>query len=230
MRIAAVLALLALGGCNVERAVLSSARDAAVDVTTCDQAFAAAAGSSCALADVCVRRGVSDPVCCRDLAFCSDGLLRRTEECEELCAPCELDRQCPIGEAICDGTRCRPCPDTATCPACPEGWARLERNGCATCDCAPPSECVVPDGCEAPQVCYVGSVCARGCDDPLRCCANVCAAADPPCARPAPLGCEMRCPAELGCASCAAAACACEAGTWRCRAQCAGGSPACFVP
>jgi hypothetical protein len=99
------------------------------------------------------------------------------------------------------------------------------------CTCAPPSACLAPDQCGAKEACYPGAICAEGCPPgELSCCANVCASVEPKCAIPAPLGCKMECPPELGCSDCAAIDCECSGGTWVCKPGCGLTTGACALP
>lgn len=158
---------------------------------------------ACELDGVCTWSG-ADPdsgACCTFFAVCSDGRLL-------------VESSCPM-----------------ECPPCPAGTAPLAWNGCATCTCAPPSECDGSDpmSCDPARVCYRGQVCADGAmPGQHEGCANVCAA--PGCAEPAPLGCRMDCPMALGCASCMATACRCEAGVWTCTPVCSDVVGPCFLP
>jgi hypothetical protein len=112
------------------------------------------------------------------------------------------------------------CPSTASCPDCPAGWVRLAADGCATCVCAPPSECETPGtDCAGGETCYAGAACADGCDAfTAGCCANTCSPSG--CAGPAPVGCQVECPGELGCTLCAHSACTCGGDRWDCEAIC----------
>ena len=120
--------------------------------------------------------------------------------------------------------------DPGMCAACPAGTEPVMSGGCATCTCAPPSQCDgTTDGCDPTEVCYRGQVCAQDCaPGQLECCANVCAL--PGCAEPAPLGCRMDCPMELGCAQCMGTACTCTAGVWSCTPVCSDVVGPCFLP
>jgi hypothetical protein len=235
------LFLLFLGGCTVEMTLLESrstssdaavdaAPDARVEVMTCEQAWSAPDGATCRLPEVCLRSSPEDPICCRLVAVCDGGRLVHGHRCDAGCQPCASDRECPHGVAVCELERCVPCRPVETCEPCPAGFAPLMRNGCPTCDCAPRSECERPDGCGLEQVCYVGAACAKGCVGDFTCCANVCGPIEPPCPRPAPLGCQMRCPAELGCDQCAGVNCMCMSGRWFCRPVCSTVVAPCFVP
>src|SRR5262249_21142357 len=156
--------------------------------------------------------------CCQDYAFCGAGMLIHETKCDPAaCIKCVGDADCTFGKEICDLGRCVACPDLGACAPCPAGFATLARNGCPSCDCAPPSECDGARPCGGVQKCYLGEVCVKGCVPSYDCCANVCADATQPCSMPAPLGCNMKCPVELGCGTCAAEACICDQGTWVCK-------------
>ena len=130
-------------------------------------------------------------------------------------AACTNDETCGAG-SICNAGRCGPCPDTSMCPT-PLNQAPLRRNGCATCDFAPASQCSAPADCTSGLTCVRGARCAAGCTE-LACCANMCA--DPGCKEPAPVGCAMPCDAFLGCTTCIASKCRCQAAAWECVAGC----------
>lgn len=205
------LALALLGvGCGFEREVLSNPAGV---VASCEDAWrSGTSGAPCAFEGTCARATPLDPDCCTDFAYCAGALVVDTS-----CAPgcgCEVDADCVPGLSICAAPECVACPSEALCEPCPEGWERLERNGCPTCRCAPPSQCE-PE--VAPCVegeCYPGSSCAEGCDpDQDACCANVCAA--PGCEGPAPVGCLTACTDATG-GLCATSTCACEDGAWTC--------------
>lgn len=189
---------------------------------------------ACGFAGVCSWPAATDPTCCQVLAICERGTLAIEQYCDPSCRTCAADRECPVGVAVCDGDACVACPDPTTCAPCAAGTTPVARNGCATCLCAPPSECggdpAGPGGCAVPgETCYPGLVCADGCGpgDPS-CCANVCAADG--CPVPAPLGCDTRCPPELGCQECVTGACECGAGQWTCTPICAPMTGRCFQP
>ncbi len=224
------LLLLIVAGCTVEQTVLISAPDARIDVRDCPAAFAAGEGSTCELPDVCVRAAADDPLCCKEVAVCKDGKLHHDRGCDPSCVPCLSDRDCPFGKSICEVNRCVPCPPTGACAACADGFAPLSRNGCATCFCAPKTQCTDPGGCGAGAACYVGADCVPGCAGDLACCANVCAVDQPACPLPAPLGCAVPCPVELGCDRCVAVGCDCVEGHWACKPTCSLLIPACAAP
>jgi hypothetical protein len=221
----AVLGVVAWLGCTSEQAVLEVSQ-----VTSCDGAWLATAGAACAFAGTCNRVDPADPVCCTDTAYCNNGALVADRACNPDCTGCADDRECAPGAAICTAGHCTPCPSTINCQACPQGWQRLERNGCATCDCAPPSQCnpgpTVPgttNGCVLPEVCYPGKRCTPGCAPGDDCCANTCSA--PGCPGPAPVGCFMPC-VNMPCMQCAAESCECMPnGSWFCTPRCVDNEP-----
>jgi hypothetical protein len=159
---------------------------------------------ACEFDGVCTWSDAADPngaACCTYFAVCNEGRLL-------------VESMCPM-----------------ECTDCPMGTVPLRQNGCATCTCAPPSQCDDIDGmaCDPSLTCYRGQVCADATmPGQLDGCANVCAA--PGCAEPAPLGCRMDCPMELGCATCMATACTCDAGVWSCAPVCSDVVGPCFLP
>jgi hypothetical protein len=217
-----VLASLALlAACTTRRPALLSpdAGPAQVPITTCDEALGAEDGTLCEGIDRCVVR--SSP-CCLEEVVCSRGsLVRLSPFCEPGCRPCASDRECAPG-TLCEPDRCVACPsEMMGCPPCPDGLRPRLRNGCETCECAPPSECRVPEDCPMGLECYPGQACDPFCmDGSTECCANVCAL--PGCFERAPLGCATLCPPELSCEGrCVAVRCACDGRTWRCESTCA---------
>lgn len=172
--------------------------------------------------------------CCSELVACVHGVLSVNLYCDDGCMPaCTTDAQCTPGAAFCNGMVCEACPEPNTCAACPMGTTQLERNGCLTCDCGPPSQCDRATGmvCDpgGMQICYPGQRCGVGCQaGEAGCCLDVCGL--PGCASPAPLGCDTPCPVELGCAECQAVACRCDGMAWTCDAVCAPTTGACFFP
>jgi hypothetical protein len=159
---------------------------------------------ACEFDGVCTWSDAADPngaACCTYFAVCNEGRLL-------------VESMCPM-----------------ECTDCPTGTVPLRQNGCATCTCAPPSQCDDLDAmaCDPSLTCYRGQVCADATmPGQLDGCANVCAA--PGCAEPAPLGCRMDCPMELGCATCMATACVCDAGVWSCSPVCSDVVGPCFLP
>jgi hypothetical protein len=215
VRLAFLAACVLLVACTDERRVLEDPEGL---VSSCANAFAEPAGAPCVLAGRCERAASSNPLCCTEVATCSAHALVLTTECDPAC-DCDSDGDCPFGQATCGEIRCEPCAPTSLCPACPAGWVRLERNGCDTCQCGPPSACMTPgEACGADQVCYAGQSCASGCDATVEgCCSNACAASG--CLGDAPVGCHTPC--TDGCTSCATSTCRCEARTWVCDSICA---------
>jgi hypothetical protein len=231
---ALALAVVALGACTVERQVLGG--DAVID--SCDEVWAfGEPGDACALDEPCDRPTPMDETCCIDFAYCRNGELVMDVSCDLDCFACVDDHGCPAGAAVCNNQICEPCPLTPAggmdCGfSCPEDWEFLTRNGCPTCDCAPPSECDLgetmcmtnsPDG--IARHCYQGDhVADLGCaPDDSGCSANVCAPAG--CAAPAPLGCLLPCTTDPACGLCATDSCTCEGGAWICAEICVDSFP-----
>jgi hypothetical protein len=226
IRIAWVLALLA--GCTIQRDVLFE------QVTTCGEAFTGENGQACAFDGTCTQPSPSDAMCCTDTAYCLATGLVVSHDCNPDCSPCADDSQCKHGAAICNGTVCEPCP-LSPCMACPAGWVYLSRNGCTTCDCAPPSTCNTgPSTCPAAvSMCYTGADCATGCTPGTPgCCSDQCGI--PGCAGPIPVGCIATCTqaqTSSGCTTCATDHCTCTLGAWHCTTICANGHHAsCAAP
>ncbi|HUJ60637.1 MAG TPA: hypothetical protein VLX92_19180 [Kofleriaceae bacterium] len=227
------LVLVALCACTVDRDVLVANQT----ITTCPEALAGASGQACAFTGTCDGNPGSPSSCCSDTAYCEGGALVVNHACNPDCAPCTDDRQCTLGAAICTNDVCEPCPSTASCTACPAGWTRLARNGCPTCDCAPPSDCngaTTANACLAVSsgICYVGADCTSGCaPGDEGCCSNQCAAQG--CTGPIPVGCMASCASSgVTCATtCVADHCDCVAGQWKCTAACVDGAHAsCIAP
>jgi hypothetical protein len=218
---------LAAGGCTVSRDVL-------VDmVTTCPAALAGEPGELCAFDGLCSEQSPGGSAnCCQDTAYCANGRLVVAHDCNPDCTPCVDDHQCQRGAAICDGKVCEPCTANPICPtACPAGWVHLQRNGCETCDCAPPRTCDATMPACASGLCYPGAACAAGCaPGDSGCCADECAM--PGCPLPVPTGCLATCPPTMtGCQVCATDACTCMAGKWQCTIVCAPGlHSSCIAP
>lgn len=240
-RLTIAVAAAVLAGCTVEHQVLNGDD---VPVTTCEQVWLTGApGDPCALTSQCTRDSPTDPMCCFDYAYCRMGALVMDTTCNPDCSSCADDHGCVEGAAVCNGMACEPCAPPnpgGMCAQCPPGWVNMTRNGCMTCECAPPSECdpINPDGtgvmCQDPNdpnggECYPGMRFADpGCapDDP-GCFANVCSISG--CQGPAPLGCFTSCddPAMPPCAQCATTACECDpgTGTWACAQICLDQTP-----
>jgi hypothetical protein len=213
--LALVLASGIVVGCTTERPVLWIS-----EVSSCEEALLAPAGTPCSFAGMCFRAWSSGSGCCTHSAYCgASGLVVETS-CNSDCAACTDDRDCIKGASICTAQRCTLCPVLPSCPQCPNGWQRLERNGCPTCDCAPPSECVPtdPNSCVSDELCYTGAHCTAGCAPGDDCCTNVCSAQG--CQGPAPLGCLKTCTNNPQCQQCAAQSCECVGGNWVCTERC----------
>jgi hypothetical protein len=197
--------VLALGACvAADEPVLT----AGPTLRTCDEVLMRTFDEqACEFDGVCTWTDAQDPngtACCTYFAICTEGRL--------------------LVEPMCSMT--------VACDQCPDGTVPVRAVACGTtCTCAPPSECngTDPMACDPSRVCYRGQVCTDDCaPGQLDCCANVCA--DAGCAEPAPLGCRMDCPMELGCATCMATACTCAAGVWQCTPVCSDAVGPCFLP
>jgi len=192
---------------------------------TCENVFAdGRKGDACKLETDCMQKSE----CLVETARCVNGLLFFAYE-ELPCPECLDDTNCGP-KALCIDGVCNACPDTPTCPGCPEGWVPLSRNDCATCECGPPTQCVDNAACGAGGLeCAIGQVCAEGCQR-LDCCANVCS--EPGCKGGAPVGCAMKCEDPACGGNCRAEACKCDptSGTWVCAASCAKVTAMCVVP
>jgi hypothetical protein len=114
--------------------------------------------------------------------------------------------------------------------ACTRGFllTSSERNGCTTCECAPPSECERDADCAAGEVCYAGRHCADGCREPSCCFGNQCS----------PAGCQASTSSCLlfGCAgggecfaACDETRCECDGASWLCQST-TGGDEAASCP
>ncbi len=211
----AALAALALAGCTSSVPVFELP-----PITDCEAARLGVDGDRCDLFDRCLWSDPAPGGCCTTRATCEQSVLSIDTGCGTECGLCGPDRDCPFGEAFCQGDRCTPCPETAPCPPCPAGWVPLERNGCPSCECAPPSQCDVlsPATCLPPDRCYIGALCAEGCES-FDCCVNVCSNAE--CIPIAFEGCPTACSTISGCSECALEQCECmPGGTWVCRERC----------
>lgn len=226
----AALAAVAISGCvAADQPVLT----AGPTLTTCAQVEARANDlQPCDFDGVCSWSDPPDPngtTCCTYFALCAEGQLVVEPMCPAACQACMSDAQCPTGTSWCTGSMCSPCVPAGMCPPCPIGTVAIERNGCATCTCAPASECADPSACDSPigEQCYRGQVCSDGCaPGDAGCCANVCAA--PGCSEPAPQGCRMDCPME-NCPTCMATDCTCTNGAWTCTPVCSDVVGPCFL-
>jgi hypothetical protein len=171
------------------------------------------------------EEGCSEEDACTLRAFyCEAGhLYPYTEDrCE-----CVDDLACAPG-FLCAGSHCYECEWDVTCEPCPDGQDYLMRNGCPTCQCAPPGQCHDDSACGDGFVCALGSICAEGCSR-LDCCVNACS--DGSCLEPAPEGCSMDCERPECGNTCLAEACWCDGatGSWQCTAgACDLGLAACF--
>jgi hypothetical protein len=230
--LAAVAALLA--ACTVERQVL-------LDDTlliNCEQVWVRGeSGDRCDLVEQCARNTPENETCCVDFAYCVMGELAMDTTCDQDCVTCTDDHGCTAGVAVCNGSLCETCEQldpagSMECDDCPPGWIYLTRNGCPTCECAPPSECDqnLADGCPqtepgGPQQCYQGMrsadlACAT---DDAGCFANACS--PPGCAPPVPAGCFTECRTIPECGQCATNNCECDqaSGGWICDEICVDG-------
>jgi hypothetical protein len=230
-----LLALVLVVGCTARVQVLAT-RDGGAEagdrpVADCMLALRdGVAGQPCAFVDEC--RAQRSP-CCIETLFCVDGRLERPPvRCEPGCQDCTTDAECRSGQLCDDAGRCAACPleTPDACPACPATFTRISRNGCATCDCLPPTECRSPAQCAAGEACVASPACAPRCPDaPTTCCASVCTATR--CPGPPPLGCDVPCPTLMPCDRCVAVTCDCVDARWECRPVCAPeGPPICATP
>jgi len=225
VRRAMVTALL-LAACTETVQVLQPEADArpsadAAGVATCAQAFASDSGAACEPGLSCERPD-PDQLCCTELAVCLEGgVLQRSLSCA--CGACVDDGGCEPGVQVCDGNACVDCPTAETCDACPAGLIWLERNGCTTCVCAPPTECTSTGSCDVGE-CVRGARCSDGCPEgDFGCCASVCDVDPAECVAPAPLGCDVPCDVvDDTCGNCVTVDCVCDAGAWTCGQICVG--------
>jgi hypothetical protein len=227
-----MLAFVALAfSCTAEHDVLV----ADPQITTCDQALLGQTGQACAFSGTCANDDAAAPTCCGTIATCNDGALAIDSDCASTCVTCANDTGCANGTQICAGTVCIVCPPTEACSPCPANEVQLERNGCPTCDCAPPATCMMTTTsaslCTGSDKCYKGADCTSGCTpaDP-GCCSDQCAAMG--CTGPIPVGCLAPCTGSAAsCTTCAADHCDCVAGAWQCTIACAEGAHAsCVAP
>ena len=231
--LALAAAAAALAACTVERQVLL---DDTV-LITCEQVWATGApGDRCDLVEQCARNNPDNETCCIDYAYCLTGELAMDTTCDPECATCTDDHGCAAGAAVCSGMLCESCdlmtdPAGTMCNDCPPGWTYLTRNGCLTCECAPPTECDqnVADSCSPADPggsqCYQGlrladAACAS---DDAGCFSNTCSA--PGCEPLAPVGCFTECRELTDCGQCATNDCECDpgSGTWVCDEICVDG-------
>lgn len=139
---------------------------------------------------------------------------------------CTAHRDCDAG-SVCSSNTCQACAPSSGCAAaCSNGFssAVVARNGCAVCECVPPSDCRSSQDCPTGEICYAGAQCQDGCATPDCCFGNRCAA--PGCAAAAGLNCSA-----VGCAegglcfsACPAVSCVCDGSSWRCADPSSAGS------
>lgn len=134
---------------------------------------------------------------------------------------CKTHAECALG-SVCEGNKCVPCDASAAskCPQeCPWSWKAqpLKRNGCAQCECAPPSACQADTDCGTGLRCYRGQLCQQDCTE-LGCCfGNFCS--QPGCEDPPSLSCSLVGCAEgicTGDATCDPSPCKCDGKTFEC--------------
>ncbi len=234
MKAALVGAVLAAAACTETVQVLqpppdAAVRDAAIGVDNCEEAFIVDVGTTC-LTGLWCEVPVPDVPCCTVTAQCDAGaVLERTESCD--CASCEDDSGCAFGVQTCDAGMCVDCPIEAACDACPDGLLWLDRNGCTTCVCAPPTECSPTGECDV-GACVRGDRCSDGCPaEDYGCCSSVCDFNAGECPTPVPQGCEIACDAaHQDCGGCVTIDCNCVGGEWSCGQICVGDlAPTCSV-
>jgi hypothetical protein len=145
---------------------------------------------------------------------------------------CTIHGQCAFG-SLCGDYRCQVCPAApANCPGpCANGFQPLllARNGCAVCECVPPSECSSNGDCPGDETCYAGAQCADGCSDPTCCFGNHCSRPGCGSARPSlclAFGCSD---GESCLAACEATSCECDGASWACQST-TGGAPVASCP
>lgn len=232
---AALVLAVAGAGCTVTEQVLG---DDTAPITTCSEVWLRGVpDAACSLTSQCLRDDPVNPMCCQEYAYCRMGELVMGTNCNPDCSTCVDDLACTFGAATCNGMACAPCaftpdPTGQMCPnICPPGWGYLSRNGCPTCECAPPAECAsspnmpMPGpGCTDPmEVCYAGNPADPGClPSDTGCAPSTCSAAG--CPLPAKLGCFTACDMMMpGCNQCATTSCECVQGSWVCQPICIDG-------
>jgi hypothetical protein len=106
---------------------------------------------------------------------------------------------------------------------------RLVRNGCAICECVPPSECSSNADCQNGDICYAGAQCEEGCSDATCCFGNQCSR--PGCGGDLPTLClAFGCSNGDSClAACDATSCECDGVGWVCEST-TGGAPVASCP
>ncbi|MBL8950333.1 MAG: hypothetical protein JNK82_06130 [Myxococcaceae bacterium] len=155
--------------------------------------------------------------CCTEKLECAGIITSYTRSCDD-CQPCAGDAMC-AEQTLCLSNRCEPCPRvTHTCPMCPNGLVPFDRNGCSTCDCAPPSSC---PSCTPGGTCAPSAYCASGCVGP-GCCVEQCSV--PGCDGPNPEGCSTDCDGVSCPGSCVATGCTCAGPGWSCTPKCLPGA------
>ena len=125
------------------------------------------------------------------------------------------------------------CPtEPVSCPGpCEHGFQPqlLGRNGCAVCECVPPSECTGSADCPSDQICYAGAQCEDACSDPTCCFGNHCSRPGCGSSRP-PLCLAFGCSDGESClAACDATSCECDGAVWTCEST-TGGAPVASCP
>jgi hypothetical protein len=228
----AALALAACAGCTTPVPVLQIP-----EIRDCALARISEEGAPCAFTAPCLwTEPASGGGCCANRATCNNRRLSLDNDCAAACQTCGRDVDCPFGATFCvhgpEFGECAPCLPTGPCPSCPAGWVPLTRNGCPSCECAPPSQCDIftPGSCPSPNRCYIGQRCAEGCSGPDPCCVNVCSGGD--CIPIVWEGCPVACK-NLACGECMLEQCQCmPGGTWACRERCIapGSVRTCQVP
>ena len=143
--------------------------------------------------------------------------------CECLPPVCDSHSACPHG-FLCLGGQCVTCEmaSSACDRECGLGFTTepFFRNGCAVCECVPPTECFEDDDCPPEQKCYEGVHCEDDCEGPWCCRGNRCA--EPGCDSLITLGCAVAgCAGGLDCvADCPPTQCECIADDWICSGDC----------
>ena len=145
---------------------------------------------------------------------------------------CSLSGQCAFG-TLCSDYRCQACPAApADCLGpCEHGFQPLllTRNGCAICECVPPSECRSDADCQNGETCYGGAQCEDACSGPACCFGNRCSR--PGCEGSRPNLClAFGCSSGESClAACDATSCECDGAGWVCE-NTTGGTPVASCP
>ncbi len=168
----------------------------------------ATVGDACVGITQCPR---AEPPCCMTTLTCNGTQVTSIARDCSACPKCATDADCPAN-GLCISQHCEPC-TPKQCAACPAPFAKLLRNGCDVCECAPVQGC---GACSGGQSCSIGAYCHLSCDGP-GCCTGFCAA--PGCADPNPEGCLTDCGAQ-SCGVCLASGCQCLGGKWSCTPTC----------